>query len=63
MKKVVLVALMLLSVCSYAAYNIGDTVLEADNLSWTDNYGYSSTIFNEISTQNKVVVLFWGQFG
>ena len=35
MKKVILVALVLLAVCSYAEYTVGDTVLPADNLSWT----------------------------
>ena len=47
----------------FAAYNIGDTVLPADDLTWTDNLGYSSSIFNEIETQNKVVVIFWGGQG
>ena len=63
MKQFTFVIVFLMTLNLFAAYNIGDTVLEADNLSWTDNLGYSTTIFNEIENENKVVVLFWGQFG
>jgi len=41
-------------------YLPGETVLPEDNIFWTDNYGYSSNIFNEISANEKVVVIFWG---
>lgn len=44
-------------------YAAGDTVLPEDNLSWTDNTGYSSNIFDEIAVANKVVMIFWGGQG
>jgi hypothetical protein len=44
-------------------YLPGETVLPEDNLSWTDNNGYSTTIFNEIAVNKKVVVIFWGGTG
>ena len=70
MKKVILVVLMLLAVCSYAAYNVGDTVLPADNISWTidgpDPYtGETGNIFDTIygndGIDGKAVMLFYGQ--
>ena len=63
MKQFTLTIIFLMTLNLFAAYNIGDTVLPADDLSWTDNYGYSSSVFNEIETQNKVVVIFWGGQG
>ena len=64
MKKVIFVALMLLAVCSFAAYNIFDTVLPEDNLSWTvdmpDPYtGQSSNLFDTV-TNGKAVLMFFG---
>ena len=63
MKKFVFLIAFVMTLTLFAGYNIGDTVLSQDNLTWTDNYGYSTSIFNEIESQNKVVVMFWGQFG
>ena len=67
MKKVILMALMLLAVCSYAEYSIGETVLPADNISWTisgpagdPELGNSSDIFTMIGT-GKAVMIFCGQ--
>ena len=59
-----LVALMLLAVCSYAGYNIGDTVSSGDNISWTVSgpvpYTGSSTIFDEVA-DGKAVMISIGQ--
>jgi len=44
-------------------YLPGETVLPEHNLSWTDNYGYSTNIFDEIANNEKVVVIFWGGAG
>ncbi|MBN2790849.1 MAG: hypothetical protein JXR69_11710 [Candidatus Delongbacteria bacterium] len=44
------------------AYNVGDTVDPADNISWTDNSGYSSNIFKEVFF-GKPVMIFFGQDG
>ena len=63
MKQLTFLITFLVTLNLFAVYNIGDTVLPADDLSWTDNYGYSSTVFDEITTQNKVVVLFFGGLG
>ena len=67
MKKVILIAMILFAICSYAQYNVGDTVLPADNLSWTiegpsghSEVGLSSDIFTKISA-NMPVFLFMGQ--
>ena len=56
----VLKTILLVGTMLFSAYNIGDTVLPADNISWTDNYGYSSDIFNEVS-KGKPVMIFFGQ--
>ena len=69
MKKVILITLMLLTVCSYAVYNVGDTVLPADNISYTisgpagnPEVGNSGTIFDMIAMPNsKPVMIFCGQ--
>ena len=63
MKIYTILLLFFMTLNLFPVYNIGDTVLPEDNLVWTDNYGYSSSIFNEIETQNKVVVIFWGGQG
>lgn len=64
MKKLMFLVLMLLAVCSYAAYNIGEEVLPGDNISWTVSgpvpYTGSSTIFDEVSS-GKAVMIFFGQ--
>lgn len=44
----------------FAVYNVGDTVASSDNISWTDNYGYSSDIFKEVF-KGKPVMIFFGQ--
>ena len=64
-KKVILITFMLLAVCSFAAYNVGETVVPADNISWTISgpapyTGETGTIFDTI-TGGKAVVLFRGQ--
>lgn len=60
MKKVILIALMLLAVSSYAQYSIGETVLPADNISWTISgpvpYSGSSTIFDEVIAGKAVMI-------
>ncbi|NOR43970.1 MAG: hypothetical protein GQ534_00155 [Candidatus Delongbacteria bacterium] len=63
MKRFTFIITFLMTLNMFAAYNIGDTVLPADDLTWTDNLGYSSTIFNEIDSLSKVVVIFWGGEG
>ena len=67
MKKIIFITMMLLAVCSFAAYNVGETVVPADNISWTisgpagdPEVGNSSDIFTMIGT-GKAVVLFFGQ--
>jgi hypothetical protein len=57
--------LLLLSSIIFAQgpYLIGDTVLPEDNLSWTDNTGYTTNIFDEISVKQNAVVIFWGSTG
>ena len=67
MKKVILIALMLLAVCSFAEYNVGDTVNSGDNISWTisgpsghPEVGNSSDIFTMI-TLGKPVMISIGQ--
>lgn len=69
MKKAILIALMLLAVCSYAVYSVNEIVAPADNISWTiegpagdSEIGNSSDIFTKIS-ESKAVFLFLGQIG
>jgi len=54
----VLLALML-SVSSYATYNIGDICA---NISWTDDSGLSTSIYDQVD-QGKAVMIFWGGSG
>lgn len=64
MKKGVMLIFVLIAMAfSQSPYLPGDTVLPGNNLSWTDNTGYSTNIFDEISLNQKVVVIFWGGFG
>ena len=44
----------------FSQYSVGDTVRLQDNISWTDNYGYSSDIFTEVA-HGKPVMIFFGQ--
>jgi len=68
MKKIVQVVLLFLVISSvWAQYNVGDTVVPADNLSWTiegpsghPEIGQSSDIFTKIN-EGKAVFLFMGQ--
>lgn len=64
MRRVYLFLLVLSSIVfAQNPYLIGDTVLPEDNLSWTDNAGYTTNIFNEVSVNQNVVVIFWGGYG
>ena len=60
MKKILLI-LFAMTFVMFAEYSVGDTVSASDNISWTDNYGYSSDIFTEIGTKGKAVMIFFGQ--
>ena len=60
MRKLVEVIVLLCAVSLFSAYNIGDTVDPADNISWTDNTGYSSDIFSEVA-KGRPVMIFFGQ--
>jgi len=68
MKKMLITLMLIISMSSvWAAYNVGDTVAPADNLTWTitgpagnPEVGKSSDIFTKISEQ-KAVFLFMGQ--
>lgn len=63
MKKIFVLLALLCTFIAYGAYNVGDTVQPADNLSWTDNTGYSSNIFDELLQKQHVVMIFWGGKG
>ena len=60
MKQLTFIIIFLMVLSLFAAYDIGDIVDPADDHSWTDNLGYSSSIFDEIDNEGKVVVIFWG---
>ncbi|NOR43966.1 MAG: hypothetical protein GQ534_00135 [Candidatus Delongbacteria bacterium] len=60
--KIILTLVLTIYFSLMGAYTIGDTVDPADNISWTDNYGYSSDIFTE-TFFGKPVVIFFGQDG
>ena len=69
MKKMILIILMLLTVCSYAGYNVGDTIDSSDNINWTisgpagnPEVGNSSDIFTKTS-ELTAVVIFLGGYG
>ena len=58
MKRIVGVLFALaLTVSTFAAYNIGDV---CDNISWTDNNGLSTSIYDQVD-QGNAVMLFFGQ--
>lgn len=63
-KRVIVFVIMIMAL-SYAQspYLQGETVLSEHNLSWTDNFGYSSNIFDEIAINQRVVMIFWGGHG
>jgi hypothetical protein len=55
--------LILLSVSLlFSQYSVGETISSGDNISWTDNNGYSSDIFTEV-THGKPVMIFFGTSG
>jgi len=60
-------AVLIFGLCLYifaqSPYLPGETVLPEHNLSWTDNTGYSTNIFDEIGVNKNVVVIFWGSDG
>lgn len=58
--KVVFLLLIITFNLLFPVYNAGDTVSSSDNISWTDNYGYSSNIFTEVM-KGKPVMIFFGQ--
>lgn len=68
MKKIMMALVLLMSISAvWAQYNVGDTVLPIDNLSWTiegptghPEVGQTSNIFTKIS-EKKAVFLFMGQ--
>lgn len=60
MRKVVKIIIILWVTSLFSQYNIGDTVDPADNISWTDNNGYSSDIFSEVA-KGRPVMIFFGQ--
>lgn len=60
MRNVAKIILFLSATMLFSAYNIGDTVDPADNISWTDNTGYSSDIFSEVA-KGRPVMIFFGQ--
>jgi len=62
MKKITIIAVFVSVMILSAAYNVGDTVNPSDNISWTDNYGYSSSIFSEVA-KGKPVLIFFGGYG
>ena len=58
MKKITGIILgLLIALSVYGEYNIGDI---CDNISWTDNNGLSTSIYDQVD-QGKAVVLFFGQ--
>lgn len=61
MKKVLLF-IFLTSFNLFGEYSIGETVDPSDNISWTDNTGYTSNIFKEVFF-GKPVMIFFGQAG
>jgi hypothetical protein len=64
MKKIFLFLIALgITIFAQRPYLPGETVLAEDNLTWTDNNGYITTIFNEISINKRPVVIFWGGAG
>jgi len=62
-KITILICFLLASIFAQMPYLPGETVLPEHNLSWTDNFSYSSNIFDEIANNEKVVVIFWGGAG
>lgn len=68
MRKMMVMAMMLLSICSFSQYNIGDEVDAADNISWLisgpagdPELGNSSDIFTKVLTDRMPVMIFCGQ--
>ncbi len=62
MRNIAIILLVSMSTALFSVYNIGDTVSSSDNISWTDNFGYSSNIFTEVM-KGKPVMIFFGGYG
>jgi len=60
MKRIMTILVLISLSTLFSAYSIGSTVAASDNISWTDNFGYSSNIFAEVQ-KGKVVMIFFGQ--
>ncbi|NOR45650.1 MAG: hypothetical protein GQ534_08710 [Candidatus Delongbacteria bacterium] len=57
-----------MAVCSFAVYNVGDTVSSTDNISWTitgptghPDVGLQDNLFNMVGSRLKPVMIFFGQ--
>lgn len=68
-EKMLIITLMLMTVCGFAVYNVGDTVNSTDNISWTitgpaghPDVGLSDELFNMIGSRLKPVMMFCGQY-
>ncbi len=59
MKKIITGILFTFFALSFAKYNYGDV---CQNLSWTDNNGLATSIYEQTAS-GKAVVLFWGNKG
>jgi hypothetical protein len=60
---IILIVAFCAIVYAQSPYLPEEIVLPEHNLSWTDNFGYSSNIFDEIANNEKVVMIFWGGAG
>lgn len=55
-----MITILIVFASVFSQYNVGDTVLPEDNLSWTDDGGLTTSVFGQTS-QLKAVFLFMGQ--
>ena len=61
MKKMILMTAMLFALTSlFGVYTVGQTVVPADNLSWTTTTGYTTSIFEQTAL-GKATMIFWGE--
>lgn len=58
-----LIIVLVITIYAQKPYLPGETVLAEDNLTWTDNNGYKTTVFNETEVNKRPVVIFWGGAG
>ena len=56
---IVILAMLLLAISSFAVYNIGDV---SENISWTTSNGESTSIYDQVDA-GKPVMIFWGTTG